>query len=294
MAAEKKLEYIEARVEVPSELTDVVCDFIIENITSGLVIEEEEESNLTGVIFYVPTDSDGTFRGDLKEYLSGLTNDKMPEPPQLRERTIGDIDWIEKYRESARPAWIGSDIVVRPEWHQLESPVKYDIIVEPRMAFGTGSHETTQTCLRIISEHFRPGMRFLDVGTGSGILSILADKVGASYIKAIDSDPVAIENCRENFKINGVSTVNDIQLGSDECCENDEPFQFVCANIIKSTILPMLPGLLSKTSVSGFLVLSGLLEEDRAEIEESLRQQGQDDISVQRQNEWVTYVIRRC
>jgi len=294
MAAEKKLEYIEARVEVPSELTDVVCDFIIENITSGLVIEEEEESDLTGVIFYVPTDIDGTFRGRLTEYLSGLASEKMPEPPQLRERIIGDIDWIEKYRESARPAWIGCDIVVRPEWHQLESPVKYDIIVEPRMAFGTGSHETTQTCLRMIREHFRPGMRFLDVGTGSGILSILADKMGASYIKAIDYDEVATDNCRENFKINNVTTLHDIQFGSIECCENDEPYQFVCANIIKSTILPMLPGLLSVIAVSGVLVLSGLLEEDMAEIEDSLRQHGQDDISVQRQNEWVTCVIRRC
>lgn len=294
MAVEKKLEYIEARVEVPSELTDVVCDFIIENITSGLVIEEEEKSNLAGVIFYVSTDNDGTFRDRLKEYLSGLVNDRMPEPPQLRERIIDDIDWIEKYRKSARPAWIGNDIVVRPQWHQLETLVKYDIILEPRMAFGTGSHETTQTCLRMIREHFQPGMRFLDVGTGSGILSILADKMGASYIKAVDNDPVAIDNCRENFRINNVSTVHDIQPGSDECCKTDEPFQFVCANIIKSTILPMLPGLLSKTAIDGVLVLSGLLEEDRSEIEESLRQQGQDKISLQRQNEWVTYVIRRC
>jgi len=293
MTVKKKLEYIEARVDVPSELTDAVCDFIIENITSGLVIEEEEDSDHTGIVFYIPADSDGAFREQLMDYLSNLTSEKMPQVPQLRERVIGDIDWIEKYRESARPVWIGSDIVVRPQWHQLESPVNYDIIVEPRMAFGTGSHETTQICLRMIRDHFRPGMRFLDVGTGSGILSILADKMGASYIKAVDCDVVAIENCRENLKINNVSAVHNVQFGSIENCDGDESYQFVCANIIKSTILPMLPRLLSLTAVSGVLVLSGLLNEDQVEVEDSLRRQDQEDITVHRLGEWVTYVIRR-
>ncbi len=293
MNSGKPLEYIEARIGVPFALADAVCNFIVENIVSGLVLEEEEDGAIVDITFYVPAQEKEKYRGPLSDYLSQLVCVEMPSVPEVRERTIQDINWIEKYKASVEPIRVGTDILVRPLWQLPDEETRYDIVIEPKMAFGTGSHETTRSCLAFIREYFRSGMRFLDLGTGSGILSILADMMGAKYIKAIDYDLTAIENCRENFKINHVSAVHDILFGSIEKCERDEPYEFVCSNIIKSTILPILPRLLSLTTTGGILVLSGLLEEDEAEITNSLSQQGQSSFEIHRDNRWLTYFLRK-
>jgi len=154
------------------------------------------------------------------------------------------------------------------------------------MAFGTGTHATTRSSLGIIRRNFKSGMRFLDMGCGSGILSILADQMGASYIKAIDYDLAAIANCRENFEINQVSTAHDVVAGSIEKCEQD-------ANIIRSTILTMLGSLLRLTVDGGWLVLSGLLDKDEDAVAGALREHGQDDFSITRDENWLTYSVRK-
>ena len=293
MLVPKTMEYVEVCVEVPSELVDAVCDFIIENITSGLILEEEENSSRVGIVFYVPENDRGTFRQVLTTYLSDLYEKRSESVPEIGERTVQDVDWIDKFKASVQSVAVGQDILVRPGWRQPAKPIKYDIIIEPKMAFGTGSHETTQSCLLAIRDYFKKGMRFLDLGTGSGVLSVLADKMGASYIKSLDCDVIAVENCRENFIVNSVTAPHNILFGSVENCEGDNPYDFICANIIKSTILPILPRLLTLTASKGYLVLSGLLEKDRDEIHDSLRNHGQDDFSVRQMNEWITYVVHK-
>ena len=131
------------------------------------------------------------------------------------------------------------------------------------------------------------------MGCGSGILSILADQMGASYIKAVDYDLAAIVNCRENFEINQVSAAHDVVAGSIEKCEQDEPYQFVCANIIRSSILTMLGSLLRLTADGGRLVLSGLLDKDEEAVSGALGEHGQDDFSIMCDEDWLTYSIRK-
>jgi ribosomal protein L11 methyltransferase len=160
------------------------------------------------------------------------------------------------------------------------------------MAFGTGRHETTISCLEAVRTHFEPGMRFLDIGCGSGILSILAAKMGASYIKAVDYDLTAVENARENFDINQVEISYDILFGSVEKAEGDKPSDFVIANIIKSTILDMLDEVVAATARPGLLVLSGLLDKDEEDMNEALASAELSVYSVIPNNEWRTYVIR--
>lgn len=283
-------EYIEARLDVPREYADAVCDFIIENIAGGIVIQEEDDSPTVGIQFYVDEAKTG-YREQLANYLASILADGSIAPPAISERRIRNLEWIEEYRASVKPIRIADDIVVRPPWHDPLPNTRYDVVIEPRMAFGTGSHETTRSSMRVIREQFQPGMRFLDLGTGSGILSILAAKMGATYIKAIDYDLAAVQNARENLAINNVSTPCDILFGSVEKCEWDKPYDFVCANIIKSTILPMLGVLIKLTGPGGTLMLSGLLSQDEEEVSAALRALGESDFSILRDNKWLTYAV---
>jgi ribosomal protein L11 methyltransferase len=286
-------EYTEVRVEVPRFYADAVCNFIIENIANGIVLEDEEDSPVTGIQFYVDEEKIKGYKDLLSEYLTEIFSTEKLPVPTITERKIKNVEWIEEYKASVKPIRIAGDIVVRPQWHAPLPETEYEIIIEPRMAFGTGSHETTRSCLQIIRENFGSGMRFLDLGTGSGILSILASKMGASYIKAIDYDLAAVQNARENFEINSVTVQNEILFGSIEKCEIDKPYEFVCANIIKSTILPMIPRLLSLTCPDGFLILSGLLQPDEPEITSSLQASGQKEFRIHIDNKWLTYIIRK-
>jgi ribosomal protein L11 methyltransferase len=212
--------------------------------------------------------------------------------PVIRQRSVANVEWEEKYRESVKPIFIGEDIIIRPPW---VGPMgrRYEIIIEPRLAFGTGSHATTHGSLLAVRRAFRSGNRFLDMGTGSGILAVLADKMGAVYIKAVDYDPVAVDNCRENFEINRVAAPYEVALGSIEVCDGDEPYEFVAANIILVTILEMLDRLIALTAPGGVLVLSGLLEQDGPAASDALRARGQTRFTVDQHEQWQTLTVER-
>lgn len=282
--------YVEVKVQVPRAQCDAVCNFIVDNITNGMVLEDEEQSPVTTITFYVPSNDPKDYRRALSDYLAIILPDS---PPVLQEKTVQNVEWVEQYKASIQPIWITGDLLVRATWHPSDPTATYELVIEPKMAFGTGTHETTRSCLKIIREQFQREMSFLDLGTGSGILSILADKMGARKIKAIDYDLVAVENCQENFAINNVRTPHEILFGSIDKCIGDPPYDFVCANIIKSTILPMFTRLLELTARQGVLVLSGLLDSDEEDMTAELTQSGQTDYSILRDNKWSTYTIRR-
>lgn len=283
-------DFIEAKIEVPRLQADAVCNFIIENISSGLVLDEEDDSPVTGVTFYVDKAKQSHYKAALQKYLSDIT-EPGSATPHIREVGINNSRWVDDYRTSVKPLVIAEDIVIRPPWSPAPIQTPLDIVLEPRMAFGTGTHETTRGCLEVLRRRFKKGMTFLDLGTGSGILSILADKLGASYILAVDYDAVAIDNCRENFALNNVLAKYDLTLGSAETCSPPLSFDVVCANIIKSTILPLLPNLLSFTKPGGLLVLSGLLDTDSHDVNLALQALGTSTYEIKSDGEWLTYAI---
>jgi ribosomal protein L11 methyltransferase len=283
--------FLEVRIVVPADLVEAACDFIIENIAGGLVLEDEDGSPTTTIIFYVP-DSHPDFQARLTQFLTTQTKAEPCSLPELQIRRVTETEWLEQYRDSIRMIRIADDVIVRPVWIPPTSD-RYQVVLEPKMAFGTGSHATTRSCLRIIRQKFQPGWRFLDMGCGSGVLSILADQMGATYIKAIDYDLAAVANCRENFELNRVVTPNEILIGSIEKCARDEVYQLVAANIIRTTILTMLDRLLKLTAPGGFLVLSGLLERDEIVLDNALRNLGQLDFTTMRDEGWLTYTINR-
>lgn len=291
MAAETQESLFEIRIRVPREEIDLVCDFVIERICSGLVLEDEDGSENATVLFYAPPADVKGHVAAVRGYLTHLFGTGSDTDGLVTLMEIGNRSWEDEYRRSVRPVIVGRDVVIRPPWTDAPVETPYDIVIEPKMAFGTGTHETTRSCLKVIRESFQSGTRFLDLGCGSGILSILADKIGASYIKAIDYDLVAIDNCRENFTLNRVGAPHEIVFGSIEKCRGNQPYDFVIANIIKSTILDMLPRLVELTARPGMLVLSGLLEQDVNEIGAVLDKLNATDRSMLADNEWRTITV---
>lgn len=286
--------YVEVSFEVPRNLSDAVCNFIIDNICTGLVLEEEDGSDAVGIKFYLPENARNDYDQKLSTYLSSLISmgESLTSMPRIDEKQVKSVEWEQQYRDSVRALTIAGDVAVRPPWEPPPAGTRYDIVIEPKMAFGTGTHESTRGCLMVIRECFKPETRFLDLGCGSGILSVLADKMGARYIKAIDYDLLAVENCGENFIVNDVQAEHAIVHGSIDACQNDEPYDFVCANIIKSTILDMLEDLKRLTAKDGCLVLAGLLEQDEMEVSEQLMKLGLEQFRVRDENEWRTFIVR--
>jgi len=286
-------EYTEATVFVPRSLADAVSNYVTDNIVSGIILDESENVSMIGIKFYVPAINKKDFRPALNKYLSQIVSMEMPEPPKIHESSIASKDWEESYKKSMRPILIGNNICVRPPWAKPPRGTRYDIIIEPKMAFGTGHHETTRTCLQLIRNHFKKGWRFLDFGCGSGVLSVLADKLGAAFIKAVDYDIVAVDNCRENYEMNRVSSKNEVLLGSFEKTANDAPYEMVCANLNKSDLIDNFALLKKLTRDKGFLILSGILENEQNEIEQQIYNSKISIVDFLHENEWLTYCLRK-
>ena len=292
---EKELAaFIEVSVTIDLTLANPVCDFIIENYSSSLVLEDEENSKRTTIRFYLADDGATLNLEPLAAYVVQISPNAVSGPPVIDRKKITNVDWEEQYRVSVEPVRIEPDIVVRAPWHESSPEARYEILLESKMAFGTGRHETTRTCLKVIAQRFQKGWKFLDLGCGSGILSILADKKGAAFLKAIDYDVVAVDNCRGNFSLNNVDSPFEILFGSIEKCSQDPPYEFVCANIIKKTILEMLPQLESLTADGGLLLLAGLLQRDESEVSAQLDELGLNRFSTILDNDWLTFVIEKA
>jgi ribosomal protein L11 methyltransferase len=198
-------------------------------------------------------------------------------------REVADRDWLAEWKKNWQPVEVGR-FVIAPPWAQIsDAPGRIVIRIEPGMAFGTGTHETTRLCLEAIEKHFAGGS-FLDVGTGTGILAIAAAKMfPEARIEACDTDPEAIEIARENAKANGVEQIA-FRVGSIE--ETTPSADLVCANLTADVILQIIPALIGVTC--GKLILSGILE---TQIEQIVSVLGESDVDIRQDGEWVAIVV---
>ncbi len=225
-------------------------------------------------------------RASLAEALRvyGLTSSDVRE---MKFREVEGRDWLAEWKKGWRPVEVGR-FVVAPPWSEVEEGGGRLVIrVEPGMAFGTGTHETTRLCLAAIEKHFR-GMSFLDVGTGTGILAIAAAKLDPSArVEACDTDPLAVSVAEENARLNGVAARIDFPVGP--VADTTASADLVCANLTADVILPLLPALLGATC--GRLVLSGILATQAAQVAARLIELGVGDYEMERDGEWVAITI---
>ena len=203
-------------------------------------------------------------------------------------REIQNHDWLAEWKNSWQPVVVGR-IIVSPPWTQpAVGPDQLTIFIEPGMAFGTGTHETTRLCLQAIQKHYE-GQSFLDVGTGTGILAIAAAKLHPQFsVTACDTDSMALEIARENAAANGVADNIEFFVGSVD--ESTVSADMVCANLTADVILPLLPTLIRLTC--GRLILSGILDTQTEAIENGLRELGITiDYEITQDGEWVCFVV---
>ena len=205
---------------------------------------------------------------------------------EISIREVEELDWLAEWKKHWKPTEIG-DFVIAPPWEEIYESEKILIVIEPNMAFGTGTHATTQLCLAAISQDYKAGQSFLDVGCGTGILSIAAAKVGAVKLVACDTDEASIRIARENAVLNGVADSISFFVGTLD--DSTAAADFVVANVTLDVILPMLDLLLSKSKC--MLVLSGILVDQRGEIESALATLGIPQAEIAVSGEWVSVKI---
>jgi len=204
---------------------------------------------------------------------------------------VPDQDWGEAWKEGLRAFSVGR-VFLRPSWVEAGAPPgAAEVVLDPGMAFGTGTHPTTALCLGAVDEFLlaRPGASVLDVGTGSGLLAIAARKLGAGRVAATDTDPVAVEVARENAARNGA----EIEVGGAPLSEVPGPFDLVVANILANTLLDLAPALSRQVAPDGRLILAGLLKEQAEEVRRAYLALGLTAAGERCAGEWVLLAMGR-
>ena len=210
--------------------------------------------------------------------------------PVFTLTAMEDQDWLEGWKQYFSPIEISPRLAITPSWEQFTPREgQAAVILDPGMAFGTGAHGTTYTCLQALSDFLQPGMRVCDVGAGSGILAIAAVKLGAGAITATDNDDLAIRVARENAELNDVAERIDFRVASllDGV---DGPFDLVIANILAPVILELLPQLPRVLVPGGVFISSGYIMEQEPDIRAALEKAGHRILQRYEREGWVTLV----
>ena len=217
----------------------------------------------------------------------GFTDDAIKH---IEWREVENQDWLAEWKKHWKPTETAK-FIIAPTWEIIENTDKIIIRIEPSMAFGTGTHETTRLCLKAIEENYLPEMSFLDVGTGTGILAIAAAKLQITNLKlqivGCDTDEDSIKIAKENAELNEVENI-EFYIGSISA--ETERFDFVCANLTADVILPILPLLIEKAKQ--ILVLSGILKEQESLIVSELNKFQISNLKIETDGEWISVNVK--
>lgn len=282
----------------------------------GAVIEatgfDDDEQPIPGVYkivvktFIKPGERGAQIRRQIEE---GLWRLGLIYPiPEAQVRVVREEDWANAWKKFYKPLRIGKRVVLKPTWETWqEQPGDLIIHLDPGMAFGTGMHPTTRLCILALEDFLQPGVRVLDVGTGSGVLAIVALRLGASAVLGTDIDPLAVRVAGENALLNAVTVGASGQEGAaaqlelrKESVPSDATghFQLVVANILAEVLVKLFDGdyfntpLADPLAPGGTMILSGILE-DRADIvEDAAQRNGLEIVKRYQEGDWVAIVAR--
>lgn len=230
-----------------------------------------------------------TVMGSLKEQLSLLqSQNEGLGTLSLSLQGVKEEDWAENWKQYYKPFRLGEHMVVKPTWEPWDTQAG-DLIIEidPGMAFGTGTHETTAMCVGLIEKYYQGGS-LLDVGTGSGILAIAAARLGAKGIVAVDIDPDAVRVAQENVAHNGLTDAIDVREG-DLLQGLSQRFQFAVANILAPVICMLAAPLKAHLLPGGKFICSGIIAEAESDVNEALLAAGYTIDEIQHKGDWVAF-----
>jgi ribosomal protein L11 methyltransferase len=257
------MDYIEVAFQL--QTPTAASDLLIARLTSlGFEGFQETEDAL---LAYIPEDN---FNEKLLLKVIVSVSDKNKIRYTLKK--IKEQNWNEEWEKNFSPVLIHDRILIRAPFHDKIKGVELDIIIEPKMAFGTAHHETTAQVLELMLDQKMLGATVLDMGCGTAVLAILAEKKGATEIRAVDNDEWAYRNALENIEKNNCRKIR-VELGETEKLGN-EKFDYILANINRNILLKDIPVYVKHLKSKGVLVLSGFYEEDIPVIQEKASQNG--------------------
>jgi len=293
--------WIEVSVEINGEGAEAVSELFNRYGTGGAVLLTEFDRGLKGpddrgavtVKTYIPAGEKGIeARRRLKEGFWHLS--QIYPLPELTFRPLPCEEWATAWKKHFPILHVGQRLVIHPPWLEYHPrPDEVVIELEPGMAFGTGLHPTTRMCLLAAEELTRPGMRVLDVGTGSGILAIAAAKLGAGSVLALDIDPIAVQAAQANAAANEVADRVHVLLGSLKDIKHDL-WDLIFVNILAQTIIALLEeGLATYLSPGGKLVAAGIIEGQEEEVEKAFASHKLAVSAHKRKGDWITLIGQR-
>lgn len=301
--------YYELRVQINPDMEDLIAEIFFENFDcEGVVLAEETYKDLEMV-----STTEGTLKVFLRneygdsyedllydvenvldlsreEFLSrGLTEDELGSWEFVLEEKENQ-DWSKKWKEKWDVTHVTDKIAVVPDWIEYEPhDGEVTIKLEPGCAFGTGTHQTTQLCMKALEKYMKKGDEVADIGMGSGILSILAKKLGASFVYGCDNDETVIDVARENAVKNNVEC--EFELGTAD--NVSKQFDFVCANILHFVLAEIMGDLKNIMKSGAIMSLSGILYEKRDMVIEAYEREGLELVEEIQQDQWTSFVVRR-
>lgn len=305
--------YYELRISINPEIEDIVSDICFSNFDcEGVVLAEETYKDLVMT---------ATTKGTLRVFLTDLNCNPVEllktERELLKERGFSDEelgsweitvdekenqDWSKKWKEKWTVTHVTDRIAVVPSWLTYEPKEgEITITLDPGCAFGTGTHQTTQLCMKAIEKYLKKGDKVADIGTGSGILSICAIKFGASSAYGCDIDDTVIDVCRENAKINGIDVdypqgegnPAPVKFELNTADKITEKFDFVCANILHNVLAEIMGDLKNIMKDDAKMSLSGILDEKKPIVLEAIEREGLKIIDTISQDQWISFVVTK-
>lgn len=319
------MKWIKFTLDTTTQAVDLISamlsDLGIEGIeiVDKVQLSEEDKKHMFVDILPDLGEDDGSaqisFYADTSENITGLLEKVKEGLKELSEYVpVGscrittseteDKDWVNNWKEFFKPFRVDDTIVVKPTWEKLEKLNENDLVIEidPGAAFGTGAHETTKLCMIALKYYLKPDSVVLDAGSGSGILSILAKKLGAREVVGIDIDPMATDTAKENATVNGLRlekgslnflTGNIIGDENVRTLLGKNKYDMVVANILADVIIPLAAVVRENLKSGGLFITSGIINTKEEEVRQAILKNGFTILKTDRMGDWVVFVSQR-
>jgi len=293
--------YYELQIRINPEIEDVISDFFFEEFPcEGVVLAEETYKDLEMV-----STTEGTLRVFLTQEPHNLSKLISTQRELLKFRGLTDEelgswdyvisskpneDWSKKWKEKWGITRVTDKIVIVPDWLEYKQ-IKDEVVIrlEPGCAFGTGTHQTTQLCMKAIEKYMPAGAKMADIGMGSGILAICAKKFGASYVYGCDNDETVIDVAKENALKNLVECTFELNTAD----KIDDKFDFVCANILHHVLAEIMGDLKNIMNTGAIMSLSGILDEKKGVVLDAINRENLELLEEIHQDQWTSFVVRK-
>ena len=294
--AEVGIEGVEIQDKQPLTEEDKAQMFV------DIMPEGPADDGVAYLNFYLEEDADKeAILKDVREALDDLKNFMDIGEATIEESQTEDKDWINNWKQYFHQFYV-DDILIVPSWEEVKAEDKDKMIlhIDPGTAFGTGMHETTQLVIRQLKKYVTPDTEMLDVGTGSGILGIVALKLGAKHVLGTDLDPCAVPAVAENKEANQiVDETFDMVIGNiiDDKAIQDQPgyekYDIVTANILADVLIPLTPVIVNQMKKGAYYITSGILDVKEEVVVEAVKAAGLTVVEVTHQGEWVSVTARK-